>query len=113
MEARDAEAWSNEGENLALGLGTTDGQPEEAQTIKGTKLEILFPALLPLVGPGAMTPTKKVPGVVRSAAGIFACTCVELTTFETRFVLVLPELFQVTSDPATNPEPFMVMRISG
>jgi hypothetical protein len=72
----------------------------------------LFPALLPLVGPGAITPTKKVPGVVSNDPGILACTCVELKTLETKFVLVLPELFHVTDDPGTNPEPFTVNRIS-
>ena len=70
-----------------------------------------MPALLPLVGPGAMTPTKKVPGV-RNEAGMFACIRLEFTKFETKFVLVLLELFQVTEEPATNPEPFTVKRTS-
>ena len=76
------------------------------------KFEILLPALLPLVGPGAMTPTKNVPGVVRNEAGMLACTSLELKTFETSLTLVLLELFQVTSEPAANPEPSTVMRMS-
>ena len=97
---------------MAVALGTTEGQPEEPQTIKGTKFEILFPALLPLVGPGAMTPTKKLPGVVRNGAGMLACISVAFTKLDTKLVLVLLELFQVTLEPATNPEPFTVRRMS-
>lgn len=99
-------------ENLADVLGTTAGQPEVPQTVKGTKFEILFPALLPVVGPGAMTPTKNVPGVLRSDLGMLACTSVALMTFDTKLVLALLELFQVTLDPDTNPEPFTVIRMS-
>ena len=99
-------------ENLAIALGTTAGQPEEPQTIKGTKFEILFPALLPLVGPGAITPTKNVPGVVRNDAGMLACISVPLTTFDTSLVLALFELFHVTLEFATNPEPVTVKRTS-
>jgi hypothetical protein len=40
------------------------------------------------------------------------CISVALTKFETRFVLALPEVFQVTFEPATNPEPVMVKRMS-
>jgi hypothetical protein len=100
------------GENFAVVLGTTEGQPEAPQTMKGTKFEILFPALLPLVGPGAMTPTKKVPGVVRSEAGMLACTSLALTTFDTKLMLALLELFHVTFEFATNPEPFTVRNMS-
>jgi hypothetical protein len=99
-------------ENFAVVLGITEGQPAEPQTMKGTKFEILFPALLPLVGPGAITPTKNVPGVVRNDAGMLACTSVALKTFDTKLVLALLELFQVTLEPATNPEPFTVRRMS-
>lgn len=81
--------------------------------MKGTKFEILLPALLPLVGPGAITPTKKVPGVFKNEAGIFACTWVGLRTLEAKFTLALLELFQVTVEPATNPEPFTVRGTSG
>ena len=81
--------------------------------MKGTKFEILLPALLPLVGPGAITTTKKVPGVFKNEAGILACTWVELRTLEAKFTLALLELFQVTVEPATNPPPFTVKRISG
>lgn len=88
----------------------TELEPE-AKTVNGTKLEILLPALLPLVGPGAMTPTKNVPGV-RNDAGMLACTSLALTKFETKFTLVLLELFQVTVEPATNPAPFIVKRTS-
>lgn len=35
-----------------------------------------------------------------------------LTTFDTKLVLVLLELFQVTLEFATNPEPFTVRRMS-
>ena len=97
---------------MAIVFGTTAGQPELPQTVNGTKFEILFPALLPLAGPGAMTPTKNVPGVARSDLGMLACTSVALITFDCKFVLALLELFQVTLDPATNPEPFTVIRTS-
>jgi hypothetical protein len=80
--------------------------------VKGTKFEIPLPALLPLAGPGAITPTKKVPGVFRNEAGILACTSVELRTLETKFVLGLLELFQVTLEFATNPEPVTVRSTS-
>ena len=110
-ESRDTEVVSGV-EILGLGLGTTEPQLEP-QTMKGTKFEILLPALLPLVGPGPITPTKKVPGVFRMDAGTLAWICVSLRTFETRFTLVLLELFQVTLEFATKPAPLMVMRISG
>ena len=80
--------------------------------MKGTKFEILLPALLPLLGPGAITPTKKEPGVFRNDAGMLACISVALRTLETKFTLVLLELFQVTEEPATNPEPLTVKRMS-
>jgi hypothetical protein len=38
---------------------------------------------------------------------------VALTKFETRFVLELPEVFHVTFEFATNPEPVTVKRMSG
>lgn len=91
---------------------TTEPQPELEQTVKGTKLEILFPALLPLVGPGAITPTKKVPGVVTRDRGRLACISAALMTVETSCMLALPELFQVTLEPATNPVPLTVKRMS-
>src|SRR5690349_20658045 len=72
---------------------------------------MLFPALLPLVGPGAITPMKNEPGV-RNDFGMLACISPEFTKFETKFTLALLELFQVTVDPATNPEPFTCNRIS-
>lgn len=97
---------------MTLALGTTAEQPEAAQTMKGTKFDILLPALLPLVGPGAITPTKNVPGAVRNEAGMLACTSVGLRTLETKFMLALLDVFQVTLEPATNPEPMTVMRIS-
>ena len=100
-------------EILGLAPDTTEGQPEVPQTMKGTKFEILFPALLPLAGPGAITPTKKVPGVFRSEAGMLACMSLGLRTFETKFTLVLLELFQVTLEFATNPEPVTLTRMSG
>lgn len=81
--------------------------------MNGTKFEILFPALLPLVGPGAITPTKKVPGVLRSEPGMLAWICVALSTLEDKFTLVLLELFQVTLEPATNPAPKTSIRMSG
>jgi hypothetical protein len=95
---------------LGLALGTTEGQPAggAAQTMKGTKFEILFPALLPLVGPGAITPMEKVPGVLKSEAGMSACISAPLTTMEAKFTLVLPEVFHVTVEFATNPEPVTV-----
>ncbi len=43
---------------------------------------------------------------------MLACISVALTKFETKLVLALLELFQVTLDPATNPEPFTVIRTS-
>jgi len=103
---------AGEGVILGLGLEMAEGQPEDEQTIKGTKFDMLFPALLPLVGPGAITPTKKVPGVLTNEAGMLACTCVEFSTVEGKFVLGLLEAFQVTIDPATNPAPVTVKRIS-
>jgi hypothetical protein len=57
-EAADAAAMAKEFATFALGVGSTDGQPEAPHIINGTKLEILLPALLPLVGPGAITPTE-------------------------------------------------------
>jgi len=100
-------------DSLGLALLTKEGQPAAGQTVNGTKFEILFPALFPLVGPGAITPTKKVPGVFKNEAGILACTWVGLRTLEAKFTLVLLELFQVTAEPGTNPEPFTVRGISG
>src|ERR1700733_1104853 len=93
---------------------TTEGQPEVPlpHTMKGTKLEILFPALLPLVGPGAITPTKKVPGVLTRDRGRLACISAALMKFDTSCVLALPELFHVTLEPATNPAPLTVSRMS-
>ena len=41
-----------------------------------------------------------------------ACISVALRTLETKFKLVLLELFQVTLEPATNPEPFTVKGMS-
>lgn len=72
---------------------------------------MLLPALLPVVGPGAITPTKNIPGVMKEA-GILACISLALTKLETKFVLTLLELFQVTVEPATNPEPLTVIRMS-
>jgi hypothetical protein len=112
VDAWDREVSVGEVEILGLGLGTTEGQPEAEQTMKGTKFEILFPALLPTAGPGAITPTKNVPGVVRSDLGMSAWICVALRTFVTNFTLVLFEEFHVTLDPAANPEPFTVKRMS-
>ena len=104
----------NEGEVEILGVapGRSDGQPDAEQTMKGTKFEMLLPALLPTAGPGAITPTKKVPGVVRSDLGMSAWICVALSTFVINFTLVLFEEFHVTLDPAANPEPFTVKRMS-
>ncbi|HYT06859.1 MAG TPA: hypothetical protein VEL77_04345 [Rugosimonospora sp.] len=94
-------------EVLGLRIGATE-DPDGGNTIKGTKFEILFPALFPLVGPGAITPMEKVPSVVRSAFGIVAWISMLLTKLEARFMLVLLELFQVTLEFATNPEPLTV-----
>lgn len=94
-------------------VGPDTIEPEDEKTIKGTKFEILFPALFPLVGPGAITPTEKVPGVVKSGPLMLACISVALTKFETKFTLGLPEAFQVTLEPETNPEPVTVKRRSG
>ena len=80
--------------------------------MNGTKFEILLPALLPLAGPGAITPIKNVPGVLRSDAGRFAWIWLLLRIFEINFTLVLLELFQVTFDPAANPAPSTVKRMS-
>jgi hypothetical protein len=94
------------------GLRLSTTEEPGAKTIKGTKFEILLPALLPLVGPGAITPMEKVPAFARNEAGIEACTSALLTTLEARFMLALPLLFQVTLDPATKPEPVTVNNIS-
>lgn len=76
------------------------------------KFEILLPALFPLVGPGAITPMEYVPGVARSAFGIVACILVELTKVALGRFVALPLPFQVTLDPATNPEPVTVKGMS-
>ena|SRR5689334_4997807 len=94
-------------------MAVTAELEEPANTVKGTKLEILLPALLPLVGPGAITPTKNIPELVSSVDRILACISLELTKLDSKFMLVLLELFQVTVDPATNPEPLTCNRISG
>jgi hypothetical protein len=98
---------------LGFAFVTAAGQPPAPQTVKGTKFEILLPALLPLVGPGAITPMEKVPGLVRNEPGMLACISVALTKFETKFTLELPEEFHVTFEFATNPEPLTVRRMSG
>lgn len=95
-----------------LGLCAIEPQPEAGQTWKGTKFEILFPALLPVVGPGAMTPMEKVPGVVRNEWGMVACISAPLTKLEARLMLALPLLFQVTFDPETKPAPVTVKEMS-
>ncbi len=72
-----------------------------------------MPALLPLVGPGAITPMEKVPAVARNEAGIVACISLPFTKLELgRFVALLPLLFQVTLDPETKPEPLTVKAMS-
>jgi hypothetical protein len=94
------------GEILALRFGATE--EAGAKTMKGTKFEILLPALLPLVGPGAITPMEKVPALAKNEAGMLACISALLTTLEMSLMLALPLLFQVTLDPATKPEPVTV-----
>jgi len=94
-------------EVLGLRIGATE-DPDGGKTIKGTKFEILLPALLPPVGPGAITPMEKVPLVARNEAGIVACISLPFTKLESSFMLVLLEPLQVTLEPATNPEPVTV-----
>ena len=72
----------------------------------------MLPALLPPVGPGAITPMEKVPLVARNEAGIVACISLPFTKLESRLMLVLPEPFQVTLDPETKPEPLTVKAMS-
>ena len=95
---------------MALGLASdTNEEPAGGKTTKVTKFEMPFPAALPVVGPGALTPMKNVLGDDKSEALMVACTSLELTTVETKSVLLLLPLkllaFQVTMEPATNPEP--------
>ena len=100
---------------LRLALDTSEEHPEVEQTINGTKFDIPAAhwAEQPLVLiPGAITPTKKVPVVVTRDCGRLACISAALMKFDTSCMLALPELFHVTFEPATNPAPLTVSRMS-
>src|ERR1700722_6996767 len=74
-----------------------------APMVNRRKLERLLPALLPVVGPGDVTPTDALPALARFAVIRAAVNCVALTK-----VVVSPAPLNVTVEPETNPAPVTV-----